>query len=491
MISHRENRTTGPDLQGAPERRADDVTRALPHALGPEKSILSTMLQDPQEFIGLAIEEKLSADHFYLPAHATLFAFVVGLFSGGKEIELVSLIQHLLDNGQLDRIGGPSALTDLYTYAPSPGHFLHHLRHVKDKYVLRQMLALSDRTLTAVYDSPGEAAELLEEMEREVMAIRDELEVERPQTIKESVNAVIENFQRRLRGGKDARGISTGFEELDRMTGGLKPGDMFVIGARPSMGKTSAMMNIVEHVCITEGVPALVFSAEMSHDQIVERLVFSRARYAQSGLTRGAVPNKGDLLRIQRAAVETSGAKLYIDDTAGPTINFIRAKARRCKREHKIGLIAIDYLQLLKSVSKQAMGSREREISEISAGVKGLAKDLGIPIIILAQLNRESEKRGGKAAGKPRMSDLRDSGSIEQDADIVGLLHRPAYYAETPEEKEAMAGEAQLDLAKNRNGETGIVPLTFIAELMRFESGPPSRESGGTPEPPARRSRFA
>ena len=456
----------------------DDVTRALPHALGPEKSLLSSMLQDPQEYIGVAIEEKLTKEHFYLPAHSTLFDFLIGLFEAGQEVELVSLVQRLLDRGLLDRVGGPAALTDLYTYAPSPGHFRHHLQHVKDKFVLRSIIQNSNEAIAQAYDAPDEVGSLLDTVESRILAIREGSETNKAPTIKQSVEEFSIYFQKLLAGEKGASGLSTGFEELDKKSNGLKPGEMFVIAARPSMGKTSFMMNIAEHVCIDQGVPSMVFSCEMSAFQLVQRLVFARAKFAMSQLSRGYTPNKGDLQRVQRACLETAQAKLFIDDTPGITINELRAKARRKKRDENIQFIAIDYLQLMKSRTKQAENSREREIAEISAGIKGLAKELHLPILILAQLNRGPEGRTGKSLGVPRMSDLRESGSIEQDADMVGLLYRTAYYAENDEEREAEAGKANLVLAKNRNGETGDIPLTFIAELMRFESGPPAREEG-------------
>ncbi len=457
----------------------DDVTRALPHALGPEKSLLSSMLQDPQEYIGVAIEEKLTAEHFYLPSHTTLFGFLIELFEGGQEIELVSLVQRLLDRGLLDRVGGPSSLTDLYTYAPSPGHFRHHLQHVKDKFVLRSIIHHSNEAIAQAYDAPDEVAALLDTVEAKILAIREGSETNKTITIKQSVEEVIEQFQALLAGEQGAQGISTGFEELDRMSSGLKPGEMFVIAARPSMGKTSFMMNMVEHICMDQGKASMVFSCEMSAFQLVQRLVFSRSQFAISQLSRGYTPSKGDLQRIQRSALETSAARLFIDDTPGISINELRAKARRKKRDEDIQFVAIDYLQLMKSRTKQAENSREREIAEISAGIKGLAKELGIPIVILAQLNRGPEGRTGKSLGVPRMSDLRESGAIEQDADMVGLLYRTAYYADSAEEKEQEAGKAELVLAKNRNGATGNIPLTFVAELMRFESGPPAQEIQG------------
>ena len=457
----------------------DDVTRALPHALGPEKSLLSSMLQDPQEYIGVAVEERLTAEHFYMPGHSTLFAFLLELFEGGHEVEWVSLVQRLLDRGLLDRVGGPAALTDLYTYAPSPGHFRHHLQLVKDKFVLRSIIQNSNEAIAAAYDAPDEAATLLDTVEAKILAIREGSETNKMLTVKGLVEEVSEQFQALLAGEQGTQGLPSGFEELDRMSGGLKPGEMFVIAARPSMGKTSLMMNIVEHICLGHGKPSMVFSCEMSAFQLVQRLMFSRAKFAVSQLSRGYTPNKGDLQRIQHAAMETATAKLFIDDTPGITINELRAKARRKKRDENIQLIAIDYLQLMKSRTRQAENSREREIAEISAGIKGLAKELKIPIVILAQLNRGPESRTGKSLGVPRMSDLRESGAIEQDADLVGLLYRTAYYAETPEDKEAEAGKAELVLAKNRNGATGHIPLTFIADLMRFESGPPAHEGEG------------
>ncbi|MFK7851834.1 MAG: replicative DNA helicase [Akkermansiaceae bacterium] len=454
----------------------DDVTRALPHAVGPEKSLLSTMLQDPQEYIGGAIEEKLTAAHFYLPNHSTLFAFLIELFEAGHEVELVSLVQRLLDRGLLEKVGGPGYLTELYTYAPSPGHFHHHLAHVKDKFVLRAIIRSSNEAVAQAYEAPDEVPELLDTVEQSILSIRESSETNQAQTLKQTMEEVMLNFQMLLSKEKVSTGVTTGFEELDRKSGGLKSGEMFVVAARPSMGKTSFMMNIVENICLDQGKPCMVFSCEMSSAQLVQRLLFARAKFAVSQLSRGYSPKKQELERVRNASRQIVDSKLFIDDTAGISINELRAKARRKKRDENIEFIAIDYLQLMKSRTKQAENSREREIAEISGGVKGLAKELGIPIMVLAQLNRGPEGRTGKSLGVPRMSDLRESGSIEQDADLVGLLYRNKYYAENEEERAALEGKAELVLAKNRNGETGGIPLTFVEELMRFETGPPAEE---------------
>jgi replicative DNA helicase len=468
----------------------DDPTRALPHALGPEKSLLSTMLQDSQEFIPVAIEEKLTASHFYVPAHALIFETLVESFDAGAEIELVSLVQRFLDRGQLDRIGGPAALADLYTYAPSPGSFRQHLRFVRDKLIHRELIRVSNDTIAAAYDAPEEAAALLDTTEAAILAIRDAGETSKEGTIKQAVDGVLEEMHQIIRGDRESTGIPTGFDRLDIMTRGLKPGELFVIAARPSMGKTALMMNIVECVAIEQGLPVMVFSLEMSRHALTQRVLYSRARISTAEVVKGFNPTKGELQRIQRAGMDLARAPLIIDETEAITISALRAKARRRHRKEGLRLIAIDYLQLMKSTSRQAQNSREREIAEISAGIKALAKELAIPIIILAQLNRSPESRGGKStpAGIPRMSDLRESGAIEQDADLVGLLYRSAYYAETEEAKEAEAGRAELILAKNRNGETGNIPLTFIQQLTRFESGAPVMHA---PPPITRRDRFA
>ncbi len=465
---------------------ADDVTRALPHALGPEKSILSSMLQDPQEFIGRAMEAKLTMDHFYMPGHAALFGILLEMFHAGAGIEFVGLTQALHDAGKLDRIGGPSAMADLHNYAPSSGHFHHHLKLVKDKATLRRIVAASNAAIAACYDAPGEASETLEAVEREIMAIRDDATTVALMTTRQAIETVLDDFRDELQGREDRKqGIKTGYIDLDRMTGGMIEGQMTVIGARPSMGKTSLAMDIVENV-VMAGFPALVFSAEMTTKALAERMLFSRARFDRKSISRGATANTGDLQRIQRAAVEISQAKLFFDDTSGPSIGYIRAKARRMVREHGIKLIAVDYLGLCKSSSKQADHSREREVAEISAGLKGLAKDLSIPVVVVAQLNRKTEDRGGKSKpGKPRMSDLKDSGSIEADADIIALLYREDYYAEA-DEKADCCGRATLEIAKNRNGATGEIPLVFIPELTRFETG----EKYERKEPNERKSRY-
>lgn len=470
------------DLHSLPE----DPTRSLPHALGPEKSVLSSILQEPAEFLARAADLGLQPGHFYLPSHRTLFETILALSADPAKIELVSLVQHLLDHGLLDRCGGPAAVTDLYTYAPSSGSFDHHAAQITGKHVLRELIRVSNETITNAYDAPGEPWAALDEAERHILQIRDQSQPRATETNAAAISSILDDFQLLLSGKSDQIGLPTGFHALDRMTGGLKPGEMFVVAARPSMGKSALMMNILEHCVFYLEKPAQVFSLEMSRKQLLSRLMFSRAKF-NPALLDGQPANQGDLLRVKNASIAIRQAPLHIDDTPAITITELRAKARRAKARHNIALIAIDYLQLVKSTSRQAQNSREREIGEISNGIKAMAKELNIPVIALAQLNRDSEKRTGKTKGIPRMSDLRESGTIEQDADLVGLLYRDAYFASDENEKEEIGNSGRLILAKNRSGATGDQFLTFIPDLVRFENGFPPKQA---PAEPRTKSRY-
>lgn len=465
-------------LQKVVEQDGSEGMRQLPHAIAAEKSILSTMMKDSARYVTKAVEERLTPEHFYLPSHVLLFRLFLEFSDGNQVVEAVTLIQRLMDRGQLDYVGGASYLAEVQGYANSAAHFVEHLGLVKDKFTLRSIIETSNEAIASAFDAPEEVGMLLDQVETRILGIRENQAGGKEATLAQTLDEVMRDFRRMVSGEIQQQGLSTGFEMLDRMSGGLKAGEMFVVAARPSMGKTSFMMNVVEHICVDQGVPSLVFSCEMSTVQLVDRLLFSRAEYAKSNLNAGLKPTKSEVMRITRTVEELKHTKLFIDDTPGITIGELRAKARRLKREHDIQFVAIDYLQLLRSPSKQAVNSREREVAEISGGIKALAKELHVPVLILAQLNRGPESRSGTRKGVPEMSDMRESGAIEQDADLVGLLYREKYYAEE-EEKEAKDGIACLRLAKNRNGETGEIPLTFVDTLMRFRSGKPVPEPHG------------
>jgi replicative DNA helicase len=278
----------------------------------------------------------------------------------------------------------------------------------------------------------------------------------------------IEQIEKVYENRGSVTGLPTGFTEFDQMTSGLHQAEMIVIAARPSMGKTALAMNIAEHVALVEGKPVAVFSLEMSSQQLVQRLLCSRAKVNLQRVRNGFLSER-DFPSLTAAASRLAAAKLFIDDSPGLSIAELRAKARRLVASHQVQLLVIDYLQLLRSTSRRAQDNRQIEISEISGGIKSLAKELNIPIIVIAQLNRQPDARA-KEGGRPRLSDLRESGSIEQDADVVGLLVRPEYYETDEEAKQEKAGEAELIIAKQRNGPTGDVPLTFLKEYTRFEN---------------------
>lgn len=457
-----------PSLQVLPQEELKDA-RSVPNAMEAERSVLSSMLQDPVDRIGQAVEAGLRPEHFYMPSHALLYRLLLERSDAGEPIDLVILHQVLSDKGELESIGGPAALVDLSKVASSAAHFEFYLTMIRDKFVLRSVLGQANAAIEAAYSNPPEVGAFLDQVESEVFAIKESLATKDTVTIKDLLAGVLDTFEELASGKRGLEGLSTGYPLLDQMANGLKAGEMMILAARPSMGKTSFMMNIVEHIALDLRKPSLVFSCEMSAQQIVQRLLFARARFALSQLKQGFKVTKKELLGIKKASEELAAAPLHIDDTPSLPIGDLRAKARRLKREEDIQFIAVDYLQLMRSHSKQAGDSREREIAEISSGLKALAKELSIPVLVLAQLNRGPEQRGGT----PRMSDLRESGSIEQDADLIGLLFREEYYNDPtqPDNGDAPdnAGQAQLILAKNRNGATGDIPLTFAKEIMRFE----------------------
>ncbi len=435
-------------------------TSAAIHALRSEKNILSSMMKEPAQWIGRAMEAGLSHEHFYGPVHRALFEVLRELYVKGEEIEMVSFIQLLHERDILGSIGGSDAVMEILSFAANADNFDKHLKLVKDKHILRSLI---QRCINAS-NSPYETNHLLENL-----GLPEGVSTDHDFSIRDRVEDVLERFQNKLSKSEMPLGLSTGFEELDRMVDGLQPGKLYVIASRPAMGKTALMLNITEHICMVKKVPTLIYSGEMRSTDILDRLVFSRAKFALSQLSRGYTPTKGDLRRIQAAAHDLADANLIVDDTPGLSIEALCARARRAKRERGIGFLAIDHLHLLKSYIKLARKSREREVAVIFSGIKSLAKELGVPILVLAQLRRDPYRRDGHLTGIPQMSDLRDSSAIENDADMVGLLYRSAYYAETEEEMELEAGKAKLVLSKNQNGPTGWVQLTFIADLVRFE----------------------
>ncbi len=444
---------------------AQDLHRTPPHSVEAEQGVLGSMLISPHETIAECVE-KINEEYFYVPAHRTIYDVLVDLWNTRQGIDLITFTQVLRDRNLLDSVGGAASVTNLFTFVPTAANVQYYLEIVRDKYILRQIISAATESVRRAYEEQEEVDSLLDEVEQKIFDVGEDRFKGQMLSMKDHAMQAIETIEKLYERKGSITGISTGFVEFDRMTSGLHPSEMVVIAARPSMGKTALAMNIAEYVAINEKLAVGVFSLEMSSQQLVQRMLCSRARVNLQRVRDGFLGER-DFPSLTAAASKLAEARMFIDDSASLSILELRAKARRLKAQHDVSLIIVDYLQLLRSTTRRAQDNRQLEISEISAGLKALAKDLKIPVIVVAQLNRQPEQRTG---GKPRLSDLRESGSIEQDADLVGLLVRPELYEEDEEARVEKAGEAELIIAKQRNGPVGEIPLTFLKEYTRFET---------------------
>jgi replicative DNA helicase len=461
-----------PDLKRTRRRRppatdAAKVDRLPPHSPEAEQGVLGCVLLSPNDCMGECIEKfKAGAEAFYDLRHQTIFSALAEMYDAREGIDLITLQQRLKNKQQLEVVGGLPYLATLPAGVPSSANLSYYLDIVQEKYLLRKMIHTCTEVVGRVYDYEGEVDTLMDEIERDVLRISESRVQGQASTIKDLVKraiGTIEDFHQRQ---GVLTGVGTGFADLDKMTSGLHAGEMIVIAARPSMGKTSLAMNIAEHVAIELRLPVGVFSLEMTADSLVLRMLCSRSRVNLRNVRDGFLAER-DFPKLTGAAGKLASAPLFIDDSSALSILQLRAKARRMFQQYGVKLFIIDYLQLLHSTARRAE-NRQQEIADISSGIKALAKELKVPIIVLSQLNRELEREKNR---KPRLSDLRESGAIEQDADVVGLLYKPS-----SDEDEGGAGAeddavpVNLLLAKQRNGPTGDVNLTFLKPFTRFES---------------------
>lgn len=454
-------------FQNSPTGSAQDIHRAPPHSVEAEQGVLGSMLIAPQEAIPECVE-KIAEEYFYIPAHQIIFRVLVEQWNAGQAIDLITFTQTLRDQNLLESVGGAAFVTSLFTFVPTAANVEYYLEIVRDKHVLRRIIHTCTDGVRRAYEEQGEVGTLLDEVEQNVFKVGEERAKTQLEPMKKHVMGALEAIEKLYENKGSISGLSTGFREFDRMTSGLHPAEMVVIAARPSMGKTAFAMNIAEHAAVNLKSPVAIFSLEMNSQQLVQRMLCSRARVNLTRARDGFLA-ESDFPKLTHAASKLAEAPIFIDDGAAMSVLELRAKARRLKAREEIGLIVIDYLQLLRSPTRRAQDNRQLEISEISAGIKSMAKELNIPVIVVAQLNRNPETRTGSGKGRPRLADLRESGSIEQDADVVGLLVREEYYADTEEEREELEGNAELIIAKQRNGPVGEIPLTFLKEFTRFE----------------------
>lgn len=429
-----------------------------PQNLEAEQSVLGAVLIENDAL--LKIIETISREDFYREAHRKIFDAMVELFEKSEAIDLITIAELLTKKNELENAGGASYLSSLASQIPTAANIKYHAKIVREKALLRALLRSATDIAGKVYEESLEADELLDFAEKTVFDISDKRIktsfVQLKYVIKDSFT-MIENLYAKK---ETITGVPSGFTELDELTTGFQPGDLIIIGGRPSMGKTAFALNIAQHVGIELKTPIALFSLEMSNKQLALRMLCSEAMVDSNSVRKGFI-GKQDWHRLTSAAGKLTEAPIFIDDSSGITVLELRAKARRLKMEHGgISLVIVDYLQLMRS--KGRFERREQEISEISRSLKALAKELEVPVVALSQLNREVEKRESK---RPTLANLRESGALEQDADVILFLHRDEVY---DKENAAKKGKAILDVAKQRNGPTGTINLTYLSKCTRF-----------------------
>jgi len=438
--------------------------RIPPHSIEAESSVLGGLLLDNAAWD--RVSDLLTGSDFYRYEHRLIFSAISTLINAAKPADVITAFEQLSSLGKAEEIGGLSYLNSLAQYVPSAGNIRRYAEIVRERAILRKLIGASDEISTSAFNPKGRAvAAILDDAEQKIFSIGEEGARTKQgfQAMDSLVVALLDRVQEMADNPNDVTGVPTGFYDLDRLTAGFQAGDLIVLAARPSMGKTALAINIAEHVALNEGLPVAVFSMEMGAAQLAVRIVGSIGRIDQSHLRTGRLTDE-EWPRLTEAIEKLRTISLHIDETAGLTSSELRANARRLSRQcGKLGLIVVDYLQLM-SGSSNDNENRATELGEISRGLKTLAKELQCPVLALSQLNRSVETRPDK---RPMMSDLRESGAIEQDADIIMFIYRDDYYT-----KDACKepGVAEVIIAKQRNGPTGMVKLAFLKPITKFES---------------------
>jgi replicative DNA helicase len=463
-------------MEASPNFAQPVFDRTPPFSLEAETAVLGGMLID-REAVTRAIEH-LNEGMFYREANRRLYRAMVRLYERGDVIDVITVSEELKNTGEMEAAGGLDYLAALVDAVPTAANLEYHARIVRDKALMRRLVEQASQIIRDVYDQ-GERGvdEVLDQAEARIFQVAESHKREGFVWIKEILWSAFEHIERLQESGTGITGIPTGFPDLDRMTTGLQKGDLCIVAARPSMGKTSWVLNVAANAAIAHNIPAAVFSLEMSSEQLVQRLLCAEGRIDAQKLRRGRLSQE-EHQRLAAAAGHLNTAPIWIDDQPGANVLEIRAKARRLQSELRtdgkdLGMVVIDYMQLMSGAAKSE--SRVQEVSQISRSLKALARELEVPVIALSQLSRGPEQRTDK---RPMLSDLRDSGSIEQDADVVMFLYRPEYYAPA-EKREELEGKAELIVSKQRNGPTGVVELFFQKAYTRFDSATRMSGQGG------------
>ncbi|MGH9862052.1 MAG: replicative DNA helicase [Candidatus Acidiferrales bacterium] len=442
---------------------AVDVTldRKLPSNLEAERSVLGAILLDNQAFH--TVIELLDEGDFFLDAHRRLFARITRLSEANRPIDLLTLNDELVRAGELEAIGGAAYLSTLVDGVPKVSNVDHYARIVKERALLRNLINASSNIINQALEAEEEADEVLDRAEHSIFALAEERIRVGLLPLKEIAKTI--NLQEFFDRAQHLTGLPTGFTDFDNLTSGLQASDLIIVAGRPGMGKTALALNFAEHSAMALRKPAAVFSLEMAREQLLFRLLCAQAR-VDSHKFRSGFLNREEMGRMMAALTRLAEAPVFIDDTPALTVLEMRAKCRRLQAEHGVALVVVDYLQLMSGRGRYE--NRTQEISAISRGLKGLAKELRVPVVAVSQLSRAPEQRGGDH--RPQLSDLRESGSIEQDADVVAFIFRPEVYRDPDAVSEEERGRAELIVAKQRNGPTGKIHLAFLREFTRFEN---------------------
>jgi replicative DNA helicase len=442
----------------------------LPWSQEAEMSVVGGILLHPVAFVQVA--DVVHPEDFYHPAHAAIFTAMVELDESSKPIDAITVAEQMRANDtfhKLRAMNGEGYFAELTSAVVTIENIAYHARIVHGKATVRRLIEASQEIAAHGYGEYGDVEEFIDHAERSIFEIAQRSQRSSYEGVQKILGRTIKAIEKRYDQKRAITGVPSGFAKLDAMTSGFQPSDLIIIAARPSMGKTSLVMNAVQNAAIEFGVPALVFSLEMSKESLVERLLCSESQVDSTRL-RGGFLEQRDWINITKAASRISEAQIHIDDSGAPTLLDIRAKARRWRADPAVfkapdqhGIIVVDYLQLVHGRPQGREHNREREISEISRGLKALAKELRVPIIALSQLNRAVESRGDK---RPMMSDLRESGAIEQDADVIAFIYRDEVYNKESPDK----GVAEVIIGKQRNGPVGTVRLKFLNQYTRFEN---------------------
>lgn len=442
-----------------------DIGKLPPQARELEEAVLGALVLEKDAYS--VVSDILKPETFYDPVHQLIFAAIQGLALQQKPVDVLTVVEELRRRGDLEKAGGAIYIAELSEKVASAAHIEYHARIIAQKYLARQLITFSSDITQQAFDETIDIDDLMQETEGRLFEITQNNVKKDVIQINPVIKEALDNIQAAANRKDGMSGLGSGFKELDKMTSGWQKSDLVIIAARPAMGKTAYVLSMAKNMAVDAGLPVAVFSLEMSNVQLVNRLIVNVCQIRGESIKSGRLADD-EWLRLDKYQKLLYDAPIYVDDTPSLSVFELRTKARRLVREHGVGIIIIDYLQLM-NASGMSFGSREQEVSTISRSLKGLAKELNIPIIALSQLNRGVENRQGNEGKRPQLADLRESGAIEQDADIVCFIHRPEYYKITEDEKgESTAGMAEIIIAKHRNGPTGIVKLKFDNEYARF-----------------------